>query len=215
MGSHNKPGRDTLYESLVKKVASTDGRLPAYDQIDFTPEEKERFEKLSFIDDLVRRKMPILKLADIYKLFSMKYKDSQRQFYRFYLETQQLFGSTGIKQKDYQRTIYIQWLEDAISISFRMGDMKAVGDLIEKAAKLQNLHIADDPSRRQNEIPRNFIVALNINLPGQQDGEPIYFNLDELNKLKPAQYRQYIEEVQNIEYPVSAIQKDIEKSEQE
>ena len=208
----NSPGRKSLYDSLVQKVQATNGKLPAYDQIDFTPEEKERFEKLSFIDDLVRRKMPILKLSDIYKLFSLKFPgDSQRQFYRLYDECQQFFGSTGIKSKNYQISIYVRWLEEAASVALKMHDVKAFKDCIAEAAKLLDLYSPEDTDKLLNETPRSFVIMMNVTLPDGQK-QPKFVDLDRLNKLKPGEFNSYIEEVNNIEFPLDQMAIELEKN---
>ncbi len=211
MGSINTPGRDTLYDSLLKKVSNVDGKLPAFDQIDFSPEERDRFEKLSFIDDLVRRKLPILKLSDVYKLYSLKYEDSNRQFYRLYHETQQLFGSMSIRDKQYQKSIYVRWFEEAASIAFKMGDMKGFTKCLTEAAKLQDLYTPIDLDKQMNEVPRTFIVALNVKLP---DGamKSKYINLDTLEKLQAGEFRELADQVNSIEYSMEDMEAQLNKS---
>lgn len=206
-----KPGPDTLYEKLVIKTSLTNGRLPSYDQMDLTDDEMLRLEKLSFIDDLIRRKRPILRIADIYKLYALKYKsDGQRFFNRMYYECQQLFGSTGIKEKNYQKSIYVTWLEDAASIALKQGDIKAFKECIAECAKLQDLYTPEDLNRKLNETPRQILVMINQFMP---DGTkaPKIIDLDEIDKMKPSEFNKYIDEVQNIDYPVSEIEKELNK----
>lgn len=212
MGSHQKPGRDSLYESIVKKIMRTDGKLPSFDQVDFSDEEKDRMERLSFLDDLVRKKQPVLKRSDIYKLFSLKYPDtSQRQFYRYYDEMQQLFGTTALNEKDYQKSVYIEYLHQIIGLCFKTKDFKTAVNAIKEASLLQDLYNKDDREAKEKE-PTTFLLALNFNLPqGMQESRII--NLDNLHKLNKGDFGQVLDQINSIEFPVDQMRVELDKEE--
>lgn len=211
MGNYQKPGRDTLYESILKKIMQADSKLPSLDQVEFTQEESERIEKLSFLDDLARKKLPVLKRADIYKLFSIKYPEtSQRQFYRYWDEMQQLFGTTGMKSKDYQRSVYIEYLEQIIGLAFKTRDLKTAVGAIKEASLLQDLYSREDESKAKKE-PTTFLIALNVNLPNGDRNSRI-INLDGLEKLNKKEYGNVLDQINSLEYSVEQMEQQLNKS---
>jgi len=91
-----------------------------------------------------------------------------------------------------------------------MGDIKAFKECIAECAKLQDLYTPEDLNRKANETPRNIMVMMNINMP---DGSkaPKILDMDRLEKLKPGEFAQYIDEVQSIEFPASEMEKELNK----
>jgi hypothetical protein len=191
MGRRPDDGFQYGRKPLIDRIMEEYTKMPGADPGDLNLNDAERLilERWVFIDGLMRKHRPKLKMKDIEAMTRRRYDISNGQFWIDWKNTDRLFGTTFCRSKEYTRAIYIEHLEQIASLAEARGDYKSQINALELAAKLQGL-MDKDVTELPEEEPRVFVMPIMI---GEGDMQPQIINLDELHKMKPDLFKSVIQ----------------------
>jgi hypothetical protein len=186
--------------SLIDRVMAEFAKKPSEGtdlmSLNLTENEKEILERWIFIDNLIRKHRPKLKISDIENLTRSRYKISDGQFWADYRNADRLFGTSFALSKDYARSIYIEHLEQLSSLAEASGDYKSAIKALEVAAKLRRLEEKDeiDDTPEPNKYMMVFVLNKTSN-KGTVEEEVEVLDLEKLNKLRPDRFQRIMDAV--------------------
>ena len=186
MGRHIGDGGQHGKLRLVERILQEFNRTGDPDsELALTDEENAILERWIFIDGLVRKRRPVIKMNDVMNTTTRRFGISRSQFWEDFKNCDRLFGTKHSKSKAYQRALYVEWLEQLASLAELNKDFRAAKDCLAEAAKLQMLYEKDVFEMEDTE-PRQFVLALVYQGNGKdQEQESEVIDLDELHKVKP------------------------------
>lgn len=178
----NQSGRNDIATKILKAITMK-GTSNIEDVLK-EPKEKAYFEKLVFLDNLMRRHFPALTSHQIWKLYTAKYPEiiGKTTYYNDRKNAERVFGSIASHNKDYKRSIYVEWLEHVHSLAIANGDYKAAERALKTAAEILQLHLPDPEIDEQK--PTKFEIHLNFSLPDGSAGTKI-INIDDIQNFSP------------------------------
>lgn len=177
----NQKGRPDIATKILKAI--TKNKSVSIESILTTDEEKDQYERIVFLDNLMRRHFPALTTHQIWKMYSIRFNTTDKgYYYRDKKNAERVFGSLNSHNKDYKRNIYVSWLENVHSLAMANGDYKAAEKALKTAAEILQLHLPEPEV--EERTPTKFELHLNFILPTGEKGTKI-INIDSLQDLSP------------------------------
>lgn len=188
MGRHEGYGGGNRITTLDKILAEySKNPVDGQDlmQLDLTEEQRGILERWIFIDGLIRRHRPKLKMEDICLMVMRRYDISRRQFWIDFKNTDYLFGTAQSQSKAYARAVYIERLEQIASLAEAANDFKSAVKAMETAAKLRGLN---EPDEKETDEPNKFMMVFLTGNNELGEGSVEVLDMEKLAQLHPDKY---------------------------
>lgn len=129
--------------------------LTTDEPVKLSAEEKDRWEKISAMDDLIRK---YHRSSEVIKAFEKRFGGTSRTARRYYHLTKFVLGTTHRFNKEYEIMFMIETIDKAISIGLKRKITRDVARLIQMRAKLLKLDEKEaiDPKSLQ---PHTYILS--------------------------------------------------------
>jgi hypothetical protein len=176
-------GDYTLFDKLLKWVSTPEKRRG---ELDLSPTDQDLLVRYKFIDDQFRRHRPALSKRQIITIYCDRFNVSERQAYYDIKETQKLYGTMFKDDKDYMKTVQVEWYKQLRSIAEQDGDyMSAVAaskhiDLL--------LGLLKDDETGGIVLPS----TIQIVIKGNESNKTL--NMDALQKLPESEFEQILDD---------------------
>jgi len=192
MGRRPNDGGQHGRTPLIDRILAAYAKTPGLDlqELDLTVEEGNILERWIFIDGLIRKHRPNLKMKDIEAMTRRRFGISSGQFWADYRHTDRLFGTSFSLSKEYERVIMIEHFKQIASLAEARGDYKSQIAALKEASLLMDLYNFEKDAPADAE-PTKFVMVIT----GDSGGEMKMISLDELNRVSPAQYKQIVDVV--------------------
>lgn len=153
--------------------------LTGAEDAELSPAEVEEWEKINFMDDMIRKYIQPQKAI---KAWMRKFEKPKSSAYACYNKTQFIIGSTNIVNKKYHTNLLVEVLDKSIKICLDNDNTKDIPRLVEQKAKLLELGKTDpiDPNtlRPAKIILEPNAQVLKINPPKRSEFEKMVKQLD-------------------------------------
>lgn len=186
MSMLNQRGRDDIATKILRAITMKGGDISTALT---EPKDREYFDRLVFLDNLMRRHFPALTTHQVYKLYKARYPDvaSKSVYHNDRKNAERVFGSLASHNKDYKRAIYVEWLENVHSLAMKNGDYKAAERALNTAAQILQLHLPDKADEFEDR-PTKFEIHVNIKLPDGKSGKKV-INIDDFQSMSPMELK--------------------------
>jgi hypothetical protein len=129
-------------------------------------------------------------MGQIQRMTEQRFGISKSQFWLDSKHAGRLFGEMYLVDKNYQRSIMIEWAMQSASLAEAKHDFKAQAKFLELAAKLMNLFDFTVEEARKNDAPEKLVMLINIQNTTVINSQTI--NLDQLQSESPEILRQLV-----------------------
>lgn len=179
-------GKKPMIDRIMEKYAKTPGA--EIEAMNLDEEEERILQRWIFIDGLMRKHRPNLKMADIENITRSRFDISHGQFWVDIKNTDRLFGTLMTKSKEYQKSIYVEHLEQVATLAEAAGDFKTAVKAISEAAKLRGLY-----EKEELPPPSDKPAALVMIINGQNNNLNAPIDLDKLNETRPELFEKILQ----------------------
>jgi len=196
----NRAGKTTLLDRLTTAYLKGEKE-------DLSDEDEIVLSRWKLVQALSMQHRPCVSSADICRALVSQFGISEPTAYKDIAQAQQLFGNINQTNREFKRSVYVEWLEQLASLAEVKGDMKSAVAALKEAAAIRGLYEKDNSDDKKG----NRSYHLNMFFGEGDEIKRKTIDLDKVNEIAATEFAQIIQAVDRPRVDIETMETMLDK----